>query len=296
MVAHGLFHILHGEFARGLDVEGEGVVDLAVDVGEVLVHGRVVLAEEGPHAGIAGPQGAEVGGIIGLGKAEILVQPVEIAHLAGKRNDIGRIEAVLLVFQRELVNAGIVGVTGNAVVGDTHGYPHGTPAPRALADEVHDPGLVGVGNGEGLATAAIAIFLDQAGHHLDGLAGGLGPFESQLHERTVVDDAGGIDQLGTSAPGRLDDGELVLVHVAQHGISVIHLFDFAQRFVGIPLDNLTHGTLGPVGGRRRGQRPIEGVGVGRIGYQHTPVGRSLLTGYQTRTGPSLRPSGHGQKR
>ena len=57
----------------------------------------------------------------------------------------------------------------------------------ALADQLHDPGFVLVGDRERLARAAVAVLLAQGIDDRDGLAGRLRPLQGQEHEAVVVE-------------------------------------------------------------------------------------------------------------
>ena len=75
------------------------------------------FVEEAPDARLAVTDGAKVGGRIGVGKRELAVLSFEISLLAGEADHVGSVEHVLFIFQVELVNAALVGVSGNATTG-----------------------------------------------------------------------------------------------------------------------------------------------------------------------------------
>ena len=102
------------------------------------------------------------------------------------------------------------------------------PGPRA--DDLQDPRLLGIGDGDRLALVRVAVLGDQLGHHLDGLAGGAGPLQAQASSSGVVDQPLRIVHLLPAAEGGLGHGELVLVHQArQHSVGVRHLRNLAAR-------------------------------------------------------------------
>ena len=75
---------------------------------------------------------------------------------------------------------------GNGIVGDADSHPDGTAgllrAVRTTAHHLEHPGLVLVGHGEGLTLGVIAVLLDERGHHLQGLTGGLRTLEGDVDE------------------------------------------------------------------------------------------------------------------
>ena len=70
------------------------------------------------------------------------------------------------------MNAALVGMSRDTIIGHADSHPYGTAHTGSLANHLHNPYFVGVGNGKRLATAVIAVFLHQLRHHLNGLAGG----------------------------------------------------------------------------------------------------------------------------
>ena len=68
------------------------------------------------------------------------------------------------------MNAALVGMSRDTIIGHADSHPYGTAHTGSLANHLHNPYLVGVGNGEGFSTTVIAIFLHQFRHHLDSLA------------------------------------------------------------------------------------------------------------------------------
>ena len=125
------------------------------------------------------------------------------------------------------MDAALVGVGRDAVVGNADGYPHSPLAARAFANHFHNPDFVGVGNGETLAFAGITVFLHQRRHHLDGFAGSAAALQAQRHQADVVDTLVFAIQFGAAAKGSFGDGDLVLVDLANHGIGDGGFGDFA---------------------------------------------------------------------
>ena len=80
------------------------------------------------------------------------------------------------------MDAGMIGVAGDAAVGDAASHPYGTLVVLAFAYHFENPNLVGVGNREGFALRGVAVLLYKVGHHLEGLSGGLGAFKTQVNQ------------------------------------------------------------------------------------------------------------------
>ena len=263
---------------------------------------QVEAAEEAPHAGVAAAAGADGVVLEGVGEAEVGVLALEVAAPLGERDEVLGIFHVVLILEVDLAYAGLVGVAGDGLVGDADGDPDGALL-GALADHLHDPDLVGVGDGEALAGGGVAVLVHQVGHDVDGLAGGPGALQGDVDERAVVDDApaGGVDELGQAAPGGLGDDELVLVHVAHHIISMCHFGDLAHVLAGIPVDDLAHGAGLVVGGGLVVEGAVEGVRVGGVGDHGGAVLGGLLAGYEVGAGVGpgggehgAQPQGRGQ--
>ena len=83
-------------------------------------------------------------------------------------------------------DATLIGMSSNGIVGDAYGHPDGAllrlRAVRTAAHHLEHPGLVGVGDREGLALGIIAILLYQRGHQLQGLTGGLGTLKGDVDQ------------------------------------------------------------------------------------------------------------------
>ena len=196
----------------------------------------------------------------GVSKREVLVLAREVAALAGEVEEVGRVHDVLLVFVVHLADAGLVGVARDGVVGDAHRYPHRTFL-GSLADHLHHPELVFVGDRERFARRGVAVVLHEIGHYLDRLAGGLRPFERDLDQRAVVDDAVAcrILKFLVASPGRFTDTHLVLVHVTDHVICVGRLGNLAEGLAGVPVHDFAHRPFRVVGRRGVGQHAVEVV-------------------------------------
>ena len=297
MVAHHVGHRFHGNLLPGIDEEGQVAVQVVAhrvvqEVGSVLGNGfsvGIIVREpaagkdvEGtPDACVTTADGAEIRRTVRFLEAERLVGSVEIAFAAGKSDDVLRIEAVVGILQGEGADAGLVGVGADRPVRHAEGHPDdalvridSVPDARPLADEFHDPGLVLVGDGEGLALGGVAVFIGQVHDDGDGFPGGRGPLQGDVDEGAVVDAAPAVHQFLAAAPGGLGDDDLLLVHVA-HGLEGMgDLVDVAEEFPAVPVIHLEQRAGLPVRGGVIVQFAEQVVGVRRIGNQ----GGAVLAG------------------
>ena len=265
VVAHGVLHVLYGDFAVGLHVEGHRLVGRTLDIGQKLLAAISEHVEVAPHAGLAIAACTKIKRCIGLGEAEVLVHPIEVAFLAGKRNDIRRIHAVFLVVHVELMDTALVGMSRDTIVWHTNSHPHGTTYAGTLAYHLHNPHFIGVGNSERLATAIIAILLHQLGHHLDSLTCRTRTLQAQINQATIVDNTCRVHQLGTPAESGLSNRQLKFVHVAHYIIGLTSLFYLSQVLTRIPLINIDHRSLLVHTCGIMIQLAEQRIGVGRIG-------------------------------
>ena len=167
-------------------------------------------------------QAASVGalvGMVGVAEAERLARIGLVEALLDRElDDVGGVQPVLGVVEGEGGDPAHVGVGGDISFGNPGRDPDDALDAGALADQLHDPGLVLVGDREGLARAAVAVFLAERVDDRDGLAGRLRPLEGQHHQAVVVELALAVDQLAAAAGGRLAERELVFVHQADDGV------------------------------------------------------------------------------
>ena len=239
-------------------------------------------AEEGPHAGFAGAHGPEIEGCIGVAEAEIGVRTVVISHLAGERNHVGRVEAVFGIVLRKGGDAGLVGVGRDIAVGNAAGHPYDAlPGVAALAvvletlaDQLHDPRLVGIGDRERFAARRIAVGVGQVNDYADRLAGGLGALQRDVDQRSVVHASRRILQFAAASVGRFADDERMFVHIADGRIGLPDLRDVPQVAARVPFVDGEHRSVLEFAAGGVVQRAVERVGVGRIGDHHRTVGRS----------------------
>ncbi|OPZ66252.1 MAG: hypothetical protein BWY83_02932 [bacterium ADurb.Bin478] len=151
----------------------------ALDKIFIPVHRRCGAAEHRPDPRFAEPHGVKGERRIGVAKTEIRILAGIIVLLPGERDHIRRIEAIEFVVQRESPDARLVGMAADGAIRNTLRHPYGALAARTFADHLHDPNLLWIGDGKGLAAAAIAVLCHQIGHHFDGLSRGLGALQSQ---------------------------------------------------------------------------------------------------------------------
>ena len=148
MVAIAQHQIGHAQRLLRAEVERHrfGCADVAAVHGvDVAIHALYPLVEETPYAGFAEAQCGKVCRSVGVGKGEIFVFSFEVALGTGKADDVLGVHYVLAVAQVKAVDAALVGMCRDAVVGDAYGYPNGTLAARSLAYHFHNPHLVRVG-------------------------------------------------------------------------------------------------------------------------------------------------------
>ena len=147
------------------------------------------------------------------------------------------------------MDASLVGVCADAIVRYALCHPHGSSVACSLAHKIHNPYFVRVADRESLTTAVVAIFADEACHHVDCLTRCLASFESDIDERTVVDDTILVRQAMTSAPCRFGNGDLPFVDITHHAVGMGRLWNFAKWLVGVPLNHLAHCARRMVGSR-----------------------------------------------
>ena len=246
---------------------------VAIDVRQVLVHlcGVVVVAKEAPHTGIGVAHLREGDGAIGIAEAEVLVLATEVAFLAGKGDDVFRIEAVLRVFERELTDAREVGMRRDAIVGDAHSHPHSALHAWALAHDFENPSLVLVAHGDGLARAVVAIFLQEVGHDDDGLTSCGSTLQPQMNHGVIVEPALGVLQFQTAIEGGLYDAHLLLIDIANDIVGVFHLWDVASDGSPAPLADGYHLTSLVAAARGAIHGTCEAVAIAIVGTNHGAI-------------------------
>ena len=278
VVAHHVGHVLGADLARRLHEQrhlaAEFVAHRIIDPvrSRRADEGSVLLVGEGPVAQyvecrpspcIAGPGAREVERIVGIAEAEILVLALVPALAACEVYHVRRVEAVLRVIEREAGDAALVRVGAYVSVRHPARYPYYALF-LTLADEVHDPRLLGIRDGEGLAFGRVAVGIRQLHDSADGLARGAGTLQGHVDQRTIVHHTILVDLLFAAAPGGFGYYELVLVHVAHDLEGLRHLRDLPGRAVGVPFGDREHRASLPFGCRVEVELAVEHVRVGGI--------------------------------
>ena len=287
VVSHHVGDILDSEFPCRPDEKRHPVGkvlagDVVVVVRSLLGHCHSVLlvgedsvtegVEGAPSPGVTGADRAEVVRAVGCAEVEILIGAFVEAHLPCEGDDIRGIEAVLRIVEREGGDPGLVGVGADVAVRNPPGNPDhalaeilSVPEVHTLSDKVHNPGFIPVRNREAFALGGVTIFIDQVHDDLDGLACRTRPLEGDVDEGAVVHHCCGVQKFLPSAPGRLGDDELMLVHVADGLVGVRDLGYAAHRPGGVPFSDVQKGAWLPVSCRMVVELAIKDMGVGCVG-------------------------------
>jgi len=208
----------------GLHREGElvGVVAQSEGGGEA-AEGPVFPDREGAPAGISLPELERL--------TAVRVPP---AHLGRQGEDVGRGEAVLGVRGVDSRDAWDIRRDGDVVVGDPHRGPDRSFPACSRTEDLEEPGLLGVDDGQALPGVDVAVLLGQRAHHQDGLAGGAGAGHDDLLQLLDGEDALLRAQLPPAADGRLAHRQLVLVHAGIDRVDELvglgHLGNLTERF------------------------------------------------------------------
>ena len=184
------------------------------------------------------------------------------------------------------MNATLVGVCTDAIIGNAHSHPHCAFGGIAFADHFEDPSFVGIGHGKRFALRSIAVVRHQIRHHADGLACSLGTLQSERHERHIVDAPHGIlrPELFAAAESRLGDGYLVLIDIAYYIISIGCLRNFAEGLVRVSIHDLAHRAGGVFARGIMKHASIHAVGIGTVSDETSSVFRSFLAYQQIGAG------------
>ena len=258
-------------------------------------------AEDPPFA----PRGGDIGaalGMVGLveaeGPATVLIPVAAIAghlpHVVGGREPVGLREI-------DLADPRRIGRHGNVVVGNSLGGPHGADGVLARPYDFHQPDFLGIGDGQGFAAVAPAMFLEEVAGEADRLAGCARAFEHEAGERVAVDQPFHADELRAAAKGRLADRHLPLVHGGvfrgQVAEGLRRLGDAARRrtivtrhgaaVVVVPLAQLPLGTARML--RLRNNDNVRAIAMPVTGVRghHGAVGRGLPADHDRSAGPSI---------
>ena len=235
MVAHGILHILYGDFAVCFQIKRHWLIGFTFYIRKKFFSTVGKHIEIAPYTGFTVATCTEIQRSVCICKTEILIHAGKVTFFAGKRNHIGRIKAIILVVHIELMDTGLVGMSRDAIIRDTYSYPYGTTHTRAFTYHFHNPDLIRIGNSERLTTAVIAVFLYKIGHHLNGFTGSTGTLQSQVNQTTVINNTSSIHQFRTTSKSSLGNGKLEFVDVTNNIVSLAGLLYPAQIFAGIPL-------------------------------------------------------------
>ena len=278
MIAHHILYVSDRELAIRDDVERHrlSISLIAHHEVSVLIHALVEAIEVRPYSRLTSTESTEGVGIVDLLEGEVCILTLIEALLAGKGDDVLGVEPVLLVLKVDLLDAGLIGVSGDGVIGDAGGYPDGALLALTLADQLHEPYLILVSNSEGLTCAAVTVVTDKTGHDVDRLAGTLGALQGYVDQAAVVDETLGPLELLQSAPGGLGDADLVLIHITHHIVGVSDLRDLPLVLARVPHVDIHHVSRLPVTGCPVVELAVEGVAVGCIADDDAPVDRGIL--------------------
>ena len=193
----------------------------------MLVHPLVEATEEAPYTGFAGTKSHEVIRVVGLLEIEVLVLALEPAILTSDIDDILLIHAVLLVTKGDLVDACLVSMGCDGIVGDADRYPGSSLFLRTLPDHFHDPDFILICDSEGFPRAVVAVVTYEIGHDADRLTSRAGALECYIDQATIVHDPRRVGELFASAPGALSDSDLMLIHIPHDIVGYGSLRDVA---------------------------------------------------------------------
>ena len=271
MVAHVILQILERELLVRHNPERHigGIGIHTQSPVKILAHVLMVI-EERPYTGLAVAAAAEIGLGISHLPVEVLVFTSEPTHLAGVLNHVLRVDDLGIVAGHN-TNAALIGVARNGIVGNADGAPHDSSI-LASALHLHDPGLVGVAEREGLSLRAVAIGLGQGCHHLDGLAGRLRALQSKIDERPIIDAAFGIDHLLTTAICSLANGHLIFIDVSDDIVGLFSLRNLSDVFVAVPVHDVAHRAFGMSGGGVVAEANEHAVVIGIVSTHDATIG------------------------
>ena len=211
LIAHALFHVLRRHFAVRNDPERHMfafVLPLALaesfsgSVIKVAIHVIAEMVKERPYACLADIESAEVKGVVGGLEREVLVGAGEVTFLAREINKVliphpvsvdVAVEFLIefgFLADRELGDTGLVSMCSNRIIRNTHCYPVSTFSTGTFTDQIHDPYLVGVAEGERLPFGSIAVLVHQFDEALDCFTCRFRTLQSNIDEASVVDTDG----------------------------------------------------------------------------------------------------------
>ena len=273
MVTHTGLYVLQGNLLVRNNPEWHRFcfLHLAHRIRQVTVHILGEVVEEAPHTCFTIATSTEIGIGIGGIEGKILVLSGEEAHFTGKLDYVLRIKDVLLVFLVESGDTALVGVCTDGIIGNADSHPYGTCTARSLAYHFHNPGLIGVADGESLTLRVVTILGYERSHHIDGFTGRLGTLQTQIHQRTIVNHSGGIHQFLATSESGLADAHLIFIDVANHVVGGRSFGYLAMTNVCVVVDNLAHLPFGMGSGRIMTKACKHTIGISIVSTHHRPV-------------------------
>ena len=158
-------------------------------------------------------------------------------------HDVGRVHDVRRIVLVECCGSRLVGVCENGSVGNFLRHPHRSLLELALADELHQPGLVAVDAREGLPVARVTVRLDEVVDEFDGVDANLCALEGYPYQVSVVHHpagAVGVQFRETSERG-FSHHHSMLVGVPDDGVRLGSLGDDAEEDAVVPVPDLARG-------------------------------------------------------
>ncbi len=268
-----------------------------------------MVTEETPHSGVGVAHILEIDGAVGIAKGELLVGSVIKTILAGKVDHIPCVDTLHLwlsdilqmlaadalevlrllgflvdnkavvpafTFTWEKADATQVGVGTDAVVGNAQSHPDSAIPPLPFADNLHNPRLVRVTDGDALATAVVTILFHKLRHAFDSLTSRRRALERQSHETEIIQQPVRVLQFQTAVESALHNGQLSLVHQSHHIVCVLYLIDIHSIMTWPPAVDGDFLAWFMATGRREEQRPCETEAVAVVATHHATVFGSLL--------------------
>ena len=253
-----------------------------------------MFAEEAPHARLTSSHSREIQWAKSVCKTEITSVTLIQAALTSMLYNIGSIKAVLRIIFRESCYAGTVCMCRDISVGNTDCNPNCSLIevyPVLIfwfaGNYVHEPYLILVGKRDGLSTWGIAVLICKGCKNLYSLPGTLCPLQGNVNERAVIQHGSGIPEFRSSAPCRFSNKHLVLIHIPDNIICIIHLRNITQEPLLSPLPYLNHFTplVEPAG--HIYQCTVTGMWICRIAHHHRSVFARSLGNQQVCAGKNI---------
>ena len=243
MITHCILHILHGDFTIRFYKQWHGIIRLTLYIGKECLTLICEHIEITPHTGLTKAACTKIKRSIGIGKTKIFIHTAEVSFLAGKRNHIRRIETILFIIHIKLMDARLVGMCRNTIIGHADSYPYSSTDSGAFTYQFHDPYFIRIGNSERLSATIIPILLHEICHNLDSLTRRTRTLQTDINQASIIDDTGRIGKFGTSAKSCFTDSHLKLIHITNDIVGLACLFNLSEIFTGIPLIDIEQSSL-----------------------------------------------------